>query len=79
MKQATESVRESTITPMARNSADLRDQLTEKACHLSSLLTLLYGDGGEAFRRYNNDIQDNVLWLAATLSRDLESLVERVK
>lgn len=38
---------------------------------LSSLLLLLYGEGGETFRTYGEEMQDRVQWLAYSLAEEV--------
>jgi len=54
------------------------DYANMRASQLNSLLTLCYGGGGEAFRECAEHIQDNVLWLAASLAGELSALLPLV-
>lgn len=48
---------------------DILDGLTTSLAQLEAMLLVICGDGGESFRRYNDDIQDNYL----------SSCIEKVK
>lgn len=61
-----------TKTPRALDKASRLGSLTAQA---SSLSALLYGEGGETFRNYNDTIQDNVLWLLSDLLREIDGIV----
>lgn len=50
------------------------DTLSKKAAQLSALLSLTIGSCGESFRDTSDSIQENVLWLAAELAREVEML-----
>lgn len=51
-----------------------RTRLEVKAEQLSSLLCILRGEGGESFRTYSDEIQENVLWLASDLADEVREL-----
>lgn len=47
----------------AASRNDLIDRVHEKLSQAEALSHIVYGEGGEGFRCYNEDIQDRVLWL----------------
>ena len=57
----------------ASNLADMR------ASQLSALLLLTIGDAAASFRNYNDDVQENVLWLAQGLAEELKELLSLVR
>jgi hypothetical protein len=45
----------------------LEDRVAEDLAQADALAEILCGEGGEAFRLHNHDIQDRVLWLLSRL------------
>ena len=63
------------------NAAQLIEKIDDfhtKSGQLRCLLTVLYGEGGDAFRNKNEEIQDNVIWLAADLATEVHELAHKV-
>ncbi|WP_291981216.1 hypothetical protein [Candidatus Accumulibacter sp. ACC005] len=57
---------------------DLCNHLDTRLAHLSALLEVAYGGGGEAFRGYSNEIQDQYLWACAQLADECRELFPQV-
>lgn len=57
-------------------ASDLADM---RASQLSALLLLTIGDAATSFRNYNDDVQENVLWLAQGLAEELKELLSLVR
>jgi len=57
---------------------DLSDYLDTRLAHLSALLEVAYGGGGEAFRGYSDAIQDQYLWACAQLADECRELFPQV-
>lgn len=53
---------------------DRRDALARQLCALTAML---HGNGGDTFRNWSGEIQDDVLWLAHDLARQVRDLCER--
>lgn len=53
----------------ARERGDYTDCCETHLACAKALAVVLHGEGGETFRTYNNEIQDNVLWL---LSQEID-------
>ena len=47
------------------------DIMSERICQLQALLTSITGEGFDSYKRYNEDIQQNILWLADALIDDI--------
>lgn len=60
------------------SAGDLSDHLDNRLAHLSALLMMTYGDGGEAFRGYNDQIQDEFMWACAQLADECRELFPQV-
>lgn len=52
---------------------------TMRTAQLSSLLHLIVGEGFETFSSYNEEIQGNILWLAADLAEDVKHVTTLVQ
>lgn len=55
------------------------DYASMRAAQLNALLHLTYGAGGDEFRKWSNEIQDNVMWLASTLADEIEHLIPIIR
>jgi hypothetical protein len=53
-------------------NADAFERAHTCAMQLYALLTNCTGEGGESFRRINDALQDNYLWLARDLAHEIE-------
>lgn len=52
--------------------------LARKLRYLESMLMMTWGNGGEAFRRYNEGIQDTYCWACHSLASECVSMVEEL-
>lgn len=63
-----------------QSEMDLRQVVETRARQLRALLDNTYGESGDAFRRMNDDRQDEYLWACADMAEEivksLESLAE---
>lgn len=61
-------------------AADMRaaDRLQQRAEQLNALLSSVAGEGFEPFSRLNDELQQNLLWLAADLAKDVRDLSHKV-
>lgn len=55
--------------PMPTESAI--DWFDRRAAQAAALVKLTYGGSGEAFRNYNDEIQENAMWLLGDLIEEL--------
>ncbi|HRI91467.1 MAG TPA: hypothetical protein PLS93_07435 [Accumulibacter sp.] len=60
------------------SAGDLSDHLDTRLAHLSALLCMTYGEGGEAFRNHNNQIQDEYMWACSQLADECRELFPQV-
>jgi hypothetical protein len=60
------------------SAGDLCNHLDTRLAHLSALLEVAYGGGGEAFRGYSDEIQDQYLWACAQLADECRELFAQV-
>lgn len=51
------------------------DYCNMRTSQLSALTSIICGEGYEAFKLYNEDIQGNVIWLINELAREVEQLL----
>ena len=63
------------VSDVSNRIMEIRDQRDMKMCQLNALLATFSGEGFETFSNWNDDIQDNLLWLASTLAKDIDRLV----
>ena len=54
------------------------DRLRMRAVQLSSLMTIITGNGRESFVSWNGTIQENVLWLASDMADEIDVLSKEV-
>ena len=50
------------------------DHLSNRTTQLRAMLDMLWGEGYESFKLYNEDTQSNFLWSCAELARECEQL-----
>lgn len=65
------------IAPGA-SDGDLSDLLFIRLAHLDSMLRTVHGDGGECFRGYNDQIQDEYLGACSMLATECRELLEQL-
>ncbi|MFL9952797.1 hypothetical protein PQR65_05220 [Paraburkholderia nemoris] len=53
-------------------NADALERAHSRALQLRALLAHCIGEGGEAFRNLNTEMQDSYLWLASDVSHEIE-------
>lgn len=53
---------------------DVRTLLEARIGQLESLLMVTYGEGGEAFRAMNADLQDGFMWACSYLASEVRAL-----
>jgi len=58
---------------------DEYSELTKRTAQLTALLATLYGAGYQSFKDYNEEIQENTLWLAHDLAYEIDQLLDRVE
>lgn len=61
------------------DQAEILEQLDTRLTQLSAMLTIVYGNGGETFRVWNDDIQDNFLWACQMLALECKDLAGHLK
>jgi hypothetical protein len=61
------------LTPQPAFSADMADEMNEQLAHLSAMLEVTYGNGGEGFELLSSKTRDTYLWACARKLRDLEA------
>jgi hypothetical protein len=54
--------------------ADKVRKLEDKMTHLRALTSLISGEGFGNLQSYNDEIQNNVLWLVSTLADEIQDL-----
>lgn len=59
--------------------ADKVRQMEDKMSHLRALTSLISGEGFENLQSYNDEIQNNVLWLVATLAEEIQDLYREIR
>jgi len=57
-----------------RNNA--QDVLDQKLAHLDAMLTIICGCGGELFRGWSGEVQDNYMFACSTLASECKRLSE---
>lgn len=55
------------------------EELQNKSIKLRALLTSIVGEGGEAFRRLNDEVQDSFLWTCRDMAKELCGLIEQAE
>lgn len=58
---------------------DVRILLEARIAQLESLLMVTYGEGGEAFRGLNDDLQDGFMWACSYLASEVRALHDVVE
>lgn len=58
-------------------SLDEYDDLSAKLAMLSANLSVICGEGFDAFNRHNNDIQQNYIWGCSTLANECRAIIDR--
>ncbi|RQS22871.1 MULTISPECIES: hypothetical protein [unclassified Burkholderia] len=66
------------LTVVRPGSLETLDQLSAKSAQLAALLCSIHGDGFEAFNDLAAHHKGNLLWLAADLACDVQSLASMV-
>lgn len=56
------------------DTLDCIDSLNQKLAQLNAMLTMSYGEAGDAFRTMNGSLQDNFLWACSTLASECKEL-----
>jgi hypothetical protein len=56
------------------NPFNVHDQLNARLTQLTSMTTMLTGEGADVFHGWNDDIQDGYLWAIATMVKECEEL-----
>ena len=57
---------------------DLHNYLDNRLAHLTALLMMTYGEAGEAFRNYNDRIQDEYMWACGQMADECRELFTQV-
>jgi len=60
------------------SAGDLYNHLHTQLTHLSVMLLMTYGGGGESFRNYNDQIQDEYMWACSQLADECRELFPQV-
>jgi hypothetical protein len=66
------------LTVVRPGALDAQDQLSAKSAQLAALLCSIHGEGFEAFNALAPRHKENLLWLAADLACEVQSLVSMV-
>lgn len=66
-------------THVCELDSDQFEVLSTRTVQLSALLATLYGEGYQSFKTYNEDIQENTLWLAHDVACEIAKLVSSMK
>ena len=56
----------------------MADELHAVASRLYALLCMTYGEGGEAFRMYSDEVQENYMWQCTEMASDLSEQLGRI-
>nr|WP_315467283.1 hypothetical protein [uncultured Undibacterium sp.] len=63
------------IDLVVTNQGGASDYCEMRAAQLSALTTIVCGDGYETFKRYNEEIQSDVLFLINGLAQEIQQLI----
>ena len=66
-----------TIAPDATVD-DVHSMITAKMAHLDAMLHMTYGETGESFRGFNDQIQDEFMWACGIISHECRELFEQL-
>jgi hypothetical protein len=58
------------------NRGQALDHMQMRGQSLTSLLTLMQGDGAERFGNLGRDVQESLLWLAVQMAEEMETMVD---
>jgi len=54
------------------------ENLSKKTAQLDALLYMTYGEGGDAFRRSSDTVQENYLWACAEIASEASKLAQKL-
>ena len=66
------------LAVVGSTALDARDQLSAKSAQLAALLCSIHGEGFGAFNALAEPHKENLLWLAADLACEVQSLASMV-
>lgn len=67
---------EKTAEEVRNDLKDKRMKMEDKMTQLRSLATVISGEGFANLQSYNDEIQNNVLWLVADLAAEIQDLYQ---
>lgn len=63
------------INLVVTNEGEAVDYCSMRAAQLSALTSIISGEGYESFKLFNENVQDNVLWLINELANEVKQLL----
>lgn len=60
-------------------AGDIADQLAARQAQLEALLSMTYGEEGEAFRTMSDSLQDGFMWACSMIAQEVRELTEALR